>query len=142
MRRLRPLLRLVGFGLATGLALLTLLIGITGNGGLTQYLLNGAERRARASRPTRADRLGLQLGGRVAYPQAAHLLAYYCAGQGDMLRFDAAPPRRAASTAAAPARYHVSTPGGGAVAVLRGGQNGLAAVLRLRFAFHPVHGAR
>jgi len=97
-RRFRPLLRLLSVGLAAGLVLLTLLVGLTGDGGLTQYLLNGAERRALANHPTWADQLGLrvlygglQLGGRVAYPQAAHLLAYYCAGRGDTLRFEAGP---------------------------------------------------
>jgi hypothetical protein len=97
-RRLRPLVRLASFGLAGSLAVLTLAIGLTGDGGLTQRLLDGAERRALAGRSSRADQLGLrllygglQLGGRVAYPQAAHLLDYYCAGQGDTLRFDARP---------------------------------------------------
>ena len=87
-------------GIALGLGLLTgaLVLGVTGDFGLTQYLLNGAERRALANTSTRADQLGLrllyetgQLVGRVRYPQAARLLAYYCQGQGDTLRFDARP---------------------------------------------------
>lgn len=101
--RLRQLLRLAGFGLAGSLAVLTLAIGLTGDGGLTQRLLDGAERRALAGRSTWADQLGLRLlygslllGGRVAYPQAAHLLDYYCAGRGDTLRFDARPLLRRA----------------------------------------------
>jgi hypothetical protein len=96
--RFRLLLRLGSLGLATCLVALALAIGVLGDGGLTQQLLDGAERRALAGRSTWADHLGLrllygslQLGGRVAYPQAAHLLAYYCAGQGDTLRFDARP---------------------------------------------------
>jgi hypothetical protein len=96
--RFRLLLRLSGFGLAACLVVLALAIGVCGDGGLTQHLLNGAERRALASRSTWADQLGLrllygglQLGGRVAYPQAAHLLDYYCTGWGDTLRFDARP---------------------------------------------------
>jgi hypothetical protein len=96
--RLRRLLRLSGFGLATCLLLLVFVLGGLGDGGLTQRLLNGAERRALAGRSTWADQLGLrllygglQLGGRLAYPQAAHLLAYYCTGRGDTLRFDARP---------------------------------------------------
>jgi hypothetical protein len=100
MRRshFRQLLRFSGFGLATCLLVLALVIGALGDGGLTQRLLNGAERRALAGRSTWADQLGLrllygslQLGGRVAYPQAAHLLDYYCTGKGDTLRFDARP---------------------------------------------------
>jgi hypothetical protein len=63
-----------------------------------QYALNGVERRALAGQSTRMDRWGLQLlygalqlGGRLVYPQAADMLEYYCAGQGDTLRFDARP---------------------------------------------------
>jgi hypothetical protein len=96
--RLRLFLRLSGFGLATCLLVLALVIGGLGDGGLTQRLLDGAERRALAGRSTWADQQGLRLlyggldlGGRVAYPQAAHLLSYYCAGRGDTLRFDARP---------------------------------------------------
>lgn len=96
--RLRSLLHLLGIGLALSGAALGLVVGLTGDGGLGQHLLNGAERRALAGRSTWADQLGLrllygglQLGGRVAYPQAAHLLAYYCTGRGDTLRFDARP---------------------------------------------------
>lgn len=69
-----------------------------GDFGLTQHLLNGVERRALAHQSTWADQCGLRLlygtlrlGGRVVYPQAADLLAYYCDGQGDTLRFDARP---------------------------------------------------
>lgn len=71
---------------------------LLGDGGLSQHLLTGAEQRALAHRSTLADRLGLRmlytallLGGRVAYPQAAELLAYYRDGGGDTLRFDAQP---------------------------------------------------
>jgi hypothetical protein len=92
------LLRVSGSSLAACLVLLGLITGVFGDGGLTQRLLNGAERRALAGHSTWADQLGLrllygslQLGGRVAYPQAAHLLDYYCAGRGDTLRFDARP---------------------------------------------------
>ena len=71
---------------------------LAGDFGLTQQLLDGAERRALAGHPTLADKWGLRLlyttlrvGGRVVYPQAAGLLDYYVAGQGDTLRFDALP---------------------------------------------------
>ena len=74
------------------------LLFAVGDFGLGQRILDGVERRALAERSTRADRWGLrlfystlQLGGRVVYPQAAKLLAHYCAGQGDTLRFDARP---------------------------------------------------
>jgi hypothetical protein len=79
MRRshFRQLLRLSGFGLATCLLVLALVIGVLGDGGLTQRLLNGAERRALAGRSTWADQLAL--------------LDYYCTGKGDTLRFDARP---------------------------------------------------
>jgi len=96
--RLRQLLSLAGFGLAGSLVVLALAISLTGDGGLIQRLLNGAERRALVGRSTWADQVGLrllygglQLGGQLAYPQAAHLLDYYCAGRGDTLRFDARP---------------------------------------------------
>lgn len=74
------------------------MLWVLGDGGLAQRLLNGAEQRALTHRSSRTDRLGLQvlysvllLGGRVAYPQAAELLAYYRSGSGDTLRFDARP---------------------------------------------------
>ena len=96
--RFRLFLRISALGLAICLAALTLVVGGLGDGGLAQHLLNGVERRALAGRSTWADQLGLrllygslQLGGRVAYPQAAQLLAYYCAGKGDTLHFDARP---------------------------------------------------
>ncbi|MBO2011406.1 hypothetical protein [Hymenobacter negativus] len=71
---------------------------VVGDFGIVQRLLNGVESRAIMGRSTRADRWGLQLlysilqlGGRVAYPRAAEMLDYYCAGLGDTLRFDAQP---------------------------------------------------
>jgi hypothetical protein len=81
-------------------------VGVLGGGalaaigdfGLMQHLLNGVEQRALAHQSTWADQWGLRvlygglrLGGRVVYPQAADLLAYYCEGRGDTLRFDAHP---------------------------------------------------
>ncbi|MDQ2772306.1 MAG: hypothetical protein M3Y54_17610 [Bacteroidota bacterium] len=92
-RRLPCLLGLLAVALASG----GLLFAV-GDFGLGQRVLDGVERRALASRSTRADRWGLrlfygtlQLGGRIVYPQAAQLLAHYCAGQGDTLRLDAQP---------------------------------------------------
>lgn len=74
------------------------LLALIGDFGLVQWVLNGVERRALAGQSTRPDQWGLQvlyltlrLGGRVVRPQAAELLAYYCAGGGDTLRFDARP---------------------------------------------------
>ncbi len=92
-RWLRRLVGLLMVVLAGGAALFAV-----GDFGLIQHVLNGVEKRALAGRSTRLDRYGLrlvygtlQLGGRVVYPQAAHLLDYYCAGAGDTLRFDARP---------------------------------------------------
>ncbi|MGI4872823.1 MAG: hypothetical protein ACRYFX_16820 [Janthinobacterium lividum] len=96
--RLRQTLRLLGYTLALGLLLAALVLGVTGDFGLTQHWLNGVEQRALASRSTLSDRLGLrllygggQLAGRMAYPQAAGLLHHYLQGSGDTLRFDARP---------------------------------------------------
>lgn len=88
--------------LALALAASGLLAGVvvwgTGDFGLTQHWLAGVERRALAGRSTPADRWGLrvlyrglQLGGQLAYPQAAGLLGHYLRGTGDTLRFDARP---------------------------------------------------
>ncbi|HET9503541.1 MAG TPA: hypothetical protein VFO93_08365 [Hymenobacter sp.] len=94
--RLRKPLRYCAFGLTLTLLAAALAVWGTGDFGLTQRWLNGAERRALAGRSTRADRLGLRLfydglwlGGKVAYPQAAELLGHYRAGSGDTLRFAA-----------------------------------------------------
>lgn len=96
--RWRQALRFLGATLGLSLLAGALVLGITGDFGLTQYLLNGAERRALAGRSTRADALALrllywavQVGGRGRYPLAAQLLGYYCQGRGDTLRFDARP---------------------------------------------------
>jgi len=96
--RLRKFLQyaaLAGLGLlAAGL----LVVFGTGDFGATQCVLNGLETRALAHRSTLLDRLALKalyqallVVGRVRHPQAAEFLAYYCAGRGDTLRFDAAP---------------------------------------------------
>lgn len=88
----------LGWGLAVTLGLAALVVWGTGDSGLVQRWLNGAERRALAGRSTPTDRAGLcllyqtlLLGGRVAYPQAAELLRHYVRGHGDTLRFDARP---------------------------------------------------
>jgi hypothetical protein len=73
-------------------------VSIVGDFGYTQRVLNGVERRALIHQSTQADKWGLRLlyttlrlGGNIVHPQAAELLAYYCAGQGDTLHFDARP---------------------------------------------------
>ena len=96
--RWRQFWRWLGITFSLSLLAGALVIGVTGDFGLTQYLLNGAERRALAGSSTRADKLALRLvywavrvGGRQRYPLAAQLLTYYCQGRGDTLRFDARP---------------------------------------------------
>ena len=97
MRPKRILLRL-GLALATGGLLAGTVVWGTGDFGLAQRWLAGTEQRALAGRSTLADRWGLrllyrslQLGGQLAYPQAAGLLGHYLGGSADTLRFDARP---------------------------------------------------
>ena len=89
--------RILSLWLVAGLLLAGAVVWGTGDFGLTQRWLNGAEQRALAGRSTLADRWGLrllyrglQLGGQLAYPQAAGLLGHYLQG-GDTLRFDTRP---------------------------------------------------
>jgi hypothetical protein len=96
--RFRNLLRRCTFGFGGLLLAAALVVWGTGDFGIIQHWLDGAERRALAGRSTPTDRRGLRLlyqglwlGGRVACPQAAQLLGHYCAGTGDTLRFDARP---------------------------------------------------
>ncbi|MGI4862704.1 MAG: hypothetical protein ACRYFZ_02190 [Janthinobacterium lividum] len=96
--RLRSACYFLATGLAVGLLAGAGIVWGTGDFGLTQRWLNGVEQRALAGRSSTTDRLGLQLlydglqlGGRVAYPQAAQLLGHYRTGNGDTLRFDARP---------------------------------------------------
>ncbi|MCB2408637.1 hypothetical protein [Hymenobacter lucidus] len=98
LARLRTGLRYLAAGSTTLLAALLLVVFVTGDFGATQYLLNRAEARALAHQSTRLDQLGLralyqamQLTSLIRYPRAAEYLRYYCSGQGDTLRFDAAP---------------------------------------------------
>lgn len=90
LRRLARTVAVIGMGVIG--------LNLVGDFGLTQYVLNGAERRALTGHSILADRWGLRLlyatlrlGGRAVYPQAAELLTYYCEGHGDTLRFDARP---------------------------------------------------
>lgn len=96
--RVARLFRGLALGLAGGLLLAAVVVWGTGDFGLVQRWLSGAERRALAGRPTLADQWGLrvlyrsaQLAGQLAYPQAAGLLGHYLAGTGDTLRLDTAP---------------------------------------------------
>lgn len=92
------IIRFLGISLATSIVLVAVAVWGTGDWGLTQRWLTGAEQRALAGRSTAADRLGLRLlyqgllvGGGVAYPQAAGLMRHYLQGSGDTLRFDPQP---------------------------------------------------
>lgn len=97
-RRPARLLRALGLTGAAGLGLALLVVFVTGDAGLTQYLLNGIEARALAGRSTLPDKLLLKgvyrsmlLAGGLRYPQATEFLRYYVGGRGDTLRFDARP---------------------------------------------------
>jgi hypothetical protein len=98
LTRFRKLLRFCTFSFGWLLLAAALVVWGTGDFGVIQRWLDGAERRALVGRSTPTDRLGLRLlyrslwlGGQVACPQAAQMLGHYCAGTGDTLRFDARP---------------------------------------------------
>ena len=97
MTSTKPLL-LFSSGLATSLLLTAAVVWGTGDAGLTQRWLAGAEQRALTGRSTPADRRGLRLlyqglllGGRLVYPQAAEFMHHYLQGSGDTVRFDTQP---------------------------------------------------
>ncbi|UOR05583.1 hypothetical protein MUN82_00440 [Hymenobacter aerilatus] len=99
MKRRFSLRKVLSTGVLTGCIILSsilVVVFITGDAGVTQYLLNSVEARALTKRTTTFDRLALKtlyrlllLGGQLQYPRATQFLAHYCRGQGDTLYFDA-----------------------------------------------------
>lgn len=93
------IVRILKFGslfiLSFGLILMFIIFGV-GDGGLTQSLLNGIEKRALAKQDTWRDRLFLQTiyqsmiyVGYWKYPYASKFLHHYCHQKGDTLFYDA-----------------------------------------------------
>ncbi|RZK21282.1 MAG: hypothetical protein EOO43_10680 [Flavobacterium sp.] len=85
-------------GLVATIAFLLMVIFVTGDLGLTNYLISAAEVRAFKNKNTAADKIGLRLlyngmiiSSRFQLPLASKCLNHYCYNNGDTLYFDPKP---------------------------------------------------
>ena len=97
-RKIKQIAKYIGTGLASIIIFLLTIVFITGDFGLTNYLISSAEARAFKNDNTFIDKIGLRLlyngmiiSSRLQYPQASKFLYHYCYNNGDTLFFDPKP---------------------------------------------------